>query len=161
MIFYTLKTIQQTFLMSSLSTSNWWSSRARSLNRYRRKRVALHLFSSGGDCLKIKSPNSRFTRLCLVHERPNSYRLSLEPTDIWFTRYRPILAISNPEITVLCSILTRDGLLYRSWYWELLLLAYSSSISRIYRMQTSALSFYKDVTGFQCILLPTHHGKIW
>ena len=143
MIFYTFKTVQQTFLMSSLSTSSWWSSRARSLNRYRRKRVALHLFSSGGDCLKIKSPNSRFTRLCLVHERPNYYRLSLEPTDIWFTRYRPILAISNPEITVLSSIVTRrNGLLYRSWYWELLLIAYSSSSSRIYRMQTSALYFF-------------------
>ena len=153
MIFYTLKTVQQTFLMSSLSTSSWWSSRARSLNRYRRKRVALHLFSSGGDCLKIKSPNSRFIHVCQFHEWLNYYRFSLEPTDIWFLRYRPIMAISNPKITVLSSFARgRNGLLYLNGYWELFLIADSSSSSRIHRMQTSALSFFTktepDFSGF-------------
>ena len=108
---------------------------------------------SGGDCLKIKSPNSRFTHVCQVHEWLNSYRFSLEPTDIWFLRYRPIMAISNPKITVLSSFARgRNGLLYINGYWELFLIADSSSSSRIHRMQTSALSFFTktepDFSGF-------------
>ena len=108
---------------------------------------------SGGDCLKIKSPNSRFTHVCQVHEWMNSYRFSLEPTDIWFLRYRPIMAISNPKITVLSSFARgRNGLLYINGYWELFLIADSSSSSRIHRMQTSALSFLTrtgpDFSGF-------------